>query len=311
MSDSDRNRSASEASPTSRSGLSLGRVGIWTFQFDRRPIRECLSAARELEALGYPALWVPEQRGREAMSLASLLLAATDRIVIANGIARASARNPRSMAAAQRTLTEAFPGRYLLGVGGQTRLPGADPVRALSRYLDEMDRAEYVAPAPPTPPPRVIAAINSRMLDLAARSSWGAHTYLCPPEHIAYARKIMGADPLLAAEQIVVRGTDRRSRLAIARRHLRFYLQLPAYRRMLTRLGFGEADLEGGGSDRLIDTLAVSSDGERVAARVRESLEAGADHVCLQVLTEERDALPLSEWRDLAAVAERFNNETP
>ncbi|MPZ53534.1 MAG: LLM class flavin-dependent oxidoreductase [Acidimicrobiia bacterium] len=217
--------------------MDLGRVGIWTFQFDYQPIDRCIAAAREIEELGFGTLWVPEQRGREAISLATLLLSSTERIVIANGIARASARDARSMAAAQLTLAEAFPDRYLLGVGGQTRLDG-DSVEALGTYLDAMDVAEYAPPVPSLRPPRVLAAINRRGLKLAAARSLGAHTYLCPPRHIRWARKVLGPTPLLAVEQPVVLESGSEIARTIARRHLSFYLALPAYRQMLIRSDF-------------------------------------------------------------------------
>lgn len=307
-----RDELATTATADRRGGVSapaveLGRVGIWTFQFDRQPIATCLEAACEIERLGYPALWVPEQRGREAMSLAALLLSATEHLVIANGIARASVRDARSMVAAQRTLAEAFPGRYLLGIGGQTRLAGDDPIGSLRHYLDEMDAAEYRPPRSETQPRRVLAAINRRMLELAAGRSWGALTYLCPPEHVRWAREILGPAPLLAVEQPAVLDTEPARAREVARRHLSFYLALPAYQRMLARLGFERDELADGGSDQIIDTIVVWGNEDAIHRRIQQHLDAGATHVCLQVLPSDPNDMPVKEWRRLSEVARNLN----
>lgn len=192
-------------------------------------------------------LWIPEVRGREAISLAALLLPATERLVIATGIARASERQPRAMWAAQHTLTEAFPERFLLGVGGQTTLAGDDPVQALAEYVERMEAASYSPDRPAVRPPRVLAAVNGRMLDLAAQISWCAHTYLSPPAHIAWARQRVGRDVLLACEQPVVLETAPAIAREIARRHLRYYLRMSPYRKLLSRMGIPEDEMDGGG----------------------------------------------------------------
>lgn len=287
--------------------MRLGPVGIWTFQFDRHPIGACLEAAAEIEDLGFPSIWVPEQSGHEAMSLASLLLAATDRIIIANGIARASARNPRSMQAAHMTISEAFPGRYILGIGGQTRLPDENPVHAMSRYLEAMENSEYRPGARATSTRRVLAAINSEMLRLANRRCWGAHTYLCPPAHTERARNILDRDRVLITEQPVVLESDPERARMVARRHLAFYLRLAPYQAMLRHLGFRDHEFEDGGSDSVVDTLVAWGDEAAVVERVKRHLESGADHVCLQVLPEDETGMPIAQWRRLSQIQAEFS----
>lgn len=287
--------------------MRLGPIGIWTFQFDRHPVGACLEAAAEIENLGFPSIWVPEQSGHEAMSLASLLLSATDRIIIANGIARASARDARSMQAAHMTLSEAFPGRYILGIGGQTRLPGENPVRAMDMYLEAMDNIDYRPGAPTTSTRRVLAAINPEMLRLANRKCWGAHTYLCPPAQTERARNILDRDHMLITEQPVALESDPERARIVARRHLAFYLRLAPYRAMLKQLGFRDNEFEDGGSNSVVDTLVAWGDEAAIVERVKRQLEAGADHVCLQVLPEDEAGMPIAQWQRLSQIQGEFN----
>lgn len=277
------------------------KVGIWTFQFDRQPIGAAIDAARQLEEVGFTHLWIPEQKGREAMTLASLLLCGTDQITIATGIARASARDARSTAAGHRTLTEAFPGRFILGLGAANRLGGQEsPLQAMRSYLDDMASATYSPPAPAETPRVILAAINDKMLDLAAERTGGAHTYLCPPAHTRMARERMGPDAFLAPEQLVVLEDHAPTARRIARRHLSFYLALPHYQRNFKRFGFTDSDFEDGGSDRIIDTILAQGSLQDVRSRIGEHVEAGADQVCLQVLAEDPDEMPLKQWEALA-----------
>src|SRR5581483_4391580 len=275
--------------------LSLGALGIGT-RFDRQSAVEARQAAREIEALGFGALWLPEALGREALSQAALLLGATERMIVAAGIANIYARDAFAAAAGQKTLAEAYPGRFLLGLGVShaplvEQLRGhryEKPLAAMRAYLDAMDRAPYNAVAPAVKPARLLAALGPKMLELAGERSSGALTYFATPEHTARARKILGADRLLAVEQDVVLERDPRKAREIARAHMAFYLQLPSYLNNLRALGFGDGDFAGGGVDA-------------AAARVHEHRAAGADHVCLQVLTAEPELAPRREWRALAA----------
>lgn len=291
------------------SSMELGPIGIWTAQLDYQPAAEAKKAAAELEQLGFGAIWFPESVGREALTNAALLLGATNRIVIATGIANIYARDAVTMAAGQKTLAEAYPGRFLLGLG-VSHIPLVEqirghkyskPVASMRAYLDGMDRAPYRAVTPSASPMRVLAALGPNMLRLAAERAGGAHTYFVPPEHTARAREILGSDRLLAVEQAVVLETDSTKAREIARAHTSRYLALPNYVNNLRRLGFSEDDLAGSGSDRLVDAIVAWGDMNAVIDRVRAHQSVGANHVCLQVLRPDPQALPMSQWRELAS----------
>jgi probable F420-dependent oxidoreductase len=174
------------------------------------------------------------------------------------------------------------------------------PVAVVRDYLEALAAA-------PTPVPReelVLAALGPRMLALARDATWGAHPYFVTPEHTRLARFVLGPDRLLAPEQAVVLETDPGRARAIARRHVEFYLRVPNYTSNLRRLGFAEADFANVGSERLVDAIVAWGDLDAIRRRVEAHLAAGADHVCLQVLTAEPDPLPLTEWRTLAGLIE-------
>src|SRR5215475_9545310 len=221
--------------------MNIGRVGIWTFSLELQPAGRAQEAAAEIEALGYGALWIPEAMGREALTHAGLLLAGTRRLPIATGIANVWARDAMAMAAAEKTLDEAYPGRFLLGLGvshaplveGMRGHRYEKPLSFMRRYLDLMDSAPFLAAPPSSPPQRVIGALHPKMLTLAAERTAGAHPYFVPPEHTARARQLMGAGPLLAPEQALVLEADPTKARAIARAHMTFYLGLPNYARNL------------------------------------------------------------------------------
>jgi probable F420-dependent oxidoreductase len=288
--------------------VQLGRVGLWSFQLDLQPAAAAREAAAEIEELGFPTLWIPEAVGREALTNAALLLGATDRLVVATGIASIWARDAMAMAAAELTLDEAFGARFLLGMGVSHQpmvegLRGHDyskPYSAMRTYLDAMDRVVYVSPRSSEPPSRVLAALGPKMLRLAADRTLGAHPYFVPVEHTAFARGELGPDALLAPEQAVVLSTDPDLARATARTHMQTYLSLPNYTNNLRRLGWGDADLGDGGSDRLVDAIVAWGDESAIAERVRAHHDAGADHVCIQVLDPDVRALPMPQWRALA-----------
>ena len=289
--------------------MNIGRVGIWSMALEAQPLSIAQEAAAELDELGFPALWVPEALGKEVMSHVALLLAATGRMVVATGIANLWARDATAMVNAQRTLTEGFPERFLLGIGvshtptvalrGHTLV---SPVQATRDYLAAMDATRYFGAVPAAPLRRVLAALGPRMLTLAAELTEGAHTYTVPVEHTEQARRRLGPGPLLIPEQKVVLVSDPADARRIARATIGRLLRLPNYAGNLRRLGFADADFADGGSDRLIDALVAWGDVEDVRRRVKEHLDAGANHVALQVLTADPTALPLREWRELAAL---------
>jgi probable F420-dependent oxidoreductase len=287
----------------------LGSIGIWTGQFENHPAAKVQEAARELEELGYGAVWFGEAVGREALTHAALLLAGTRRIVIATGIANIYARDPLAMASGQKTLAEAYPDRFVLGLGVShaplvEQMRGhhyAKPVPRMRAYLDAMDQARYASVPPPSKPVRVLAALRPKMLELAAERADGAHPYNVNPEHTARARSILGPGKYLCPEQAVLLETEPSKARAIGREFLQLYLTLPNYTNNFLWLGFDESDFRNGGSDRLIDAVVAWGDLSAIRNRIRDHHSAGADHVCIQVLTAGSKALPLREWRELAS----------
>ncbi len=287
----------------------LGRVGIWSGQFDFSPASVVQAAVAELDELGYPAIWTGEVKGREVLVTAALMLAATSRLTVATGIAQILARHPQTMMAGHMTLAEAFGDRFLLGIGVSHAslmeirgVPYTKPLSQLRAYLDEMDRAaaEQYRAVPPTSSTRVLAALGPKMLELARVRADGAHTYFVPPAHTAGAREILGPGKLLVPEQAFVLDTNPETARELARRHTGSYLRLPNYTNNLRRFGFTDDDLTGAGSDRLVDTIVPWGDPDVLLARITEHLDAGADHVCVQVLDPDRRGLPRRQWRELA-----------
>lgn len=292
----------------SDSRVDIGRYGIWTFQLDLVPTAASQEAAAEIEELGFGAVWVPEAVGREAFTSAGLLLAGTSSLTVATGIASIWARDPMAASGAHKTLSEAYPGRFLLGLG-VSHQPMVDHVRghhydkpltAMSRYLDAMDASVFMAAEPTVPPRRVLAALQPKMLRLAAERADGAHPYFVPPEHTAVARAELGDGPLLAVEQAVVFETDPGRARDVARTHTAIYTGLPNYANNLKRFGFVEEDFDGAGSDRLVDAIVAWGTMDDVVARINAHHDAGADHVCIQVIAADGRSVPVEAWRQLA-----------
>lgn len=288
--------------------MEIGQFGVWTSALDRQLAAVVRKEVARLDELGFGTLWVGEAFRREIFANASLLLSASSRLVVASGIANIWARDAQAMAAGQLTLAEAYPDRFLLGLGVShvplvnTRGHAYDkPYSAMRAYLDAMDEVHYDAPRPNRPPQRVLAALGPKMLGLAAARSEGAHPYFVPVAHTKEARSILGPDKLLCPEQAVVLEPDPERARTVARRHTSSYLKLPNYRNNLERLGFGRDDFEAGGSDRLVDAVVGWGDVNQVVARLREQLDAGADHVAVQVLLPDPAQVPSSEWEQIAA----------
>jgi probable F420-dependent oxidoreductase len=283
----------------------LGRVGAWTFAFDVRAIEQVREDAAAIEAMGYSTLWIPEgSTSRDVFAHLSLLLDATERIGVASGIANVTARQPEVMAAGFRTLADAAPGRVIAGIGigheYSTESRGLDWARPLARmraYLDRMDEAADV----PTreEPLRLLAALGDGMLRLSAECGLGAHSYFVPVSHTAHARDVLGPEPVLAVEQTVVVAAEGGAAREIAREWARGYLELPNYANNLRRLGLDEEDVADAG-DRLIDATFAIGGADAVAARVRDHLQAGADHVCVQVIAEDGSDACIEELRAVA-----------
>jgi probable F420-dependent oxidoreductase len=279
--------------------VQLGRIGAWIGAFTVAPAAEARPAARAIEQLGYDTIWYPEGLGtRESFTNAAVLLAATERIRIASGIANIWGRDAVAAANAARVLTDAFDGRYLLGLGvshpRQVDPRGhryARPVAHMSAYLDAMDDDPFVSPdgtsARRAPVPRVLAALRAPMLRLAAAKALGAHTFLVPVEHTRRAREILGPDALLVVEQKAVLAPDPVEARGRARAALAWYLDTPNYLDNLRWLGFSDADFDHGGSDRLVDALVAAGDEGTIRTRVQDHLEAGATQVALHPLEDD------------------------
>lgn len=289
--------------------MDIGRIGIWTFTLDLVPSGRSIELVDELDDLGFGAVWVPEAVGREAFTSASLLLQGGVDIVVATGIAGIYGRDAMTANAAHRTLTEAHPDRFLLGLGvshqvmveGVRKHDYSKPFSAMRDYLDAMDSAMFFAAAPATEPQRVLAALGPRMLGLARDRAAGAFPYFVPPEHTAVAREVLGEGPLLAVEQAVVFETDPARARDIARSHTKTYTPLPNYTNNLRRLDptYTDEDFAHAGSDRLVDSIVAWGDEDAIVRRIQAHLDAGADHVCIQVLTD-GVAPPVDEWKRLA-----------
>ena len=285
----------------------LGPVGAWSFDAERLGADEARAHVRDLESLGVPVLWIPESLGsKEVFAHASLLLSTTKRLVIATGIANIWARDPVAMANGQRALCDAYPGRFLLGLGVshapivkmRGNIDWSKPVQHMREYLDAMDKAPYTGKAVETP--RVLAALGPKMLELSAKRALGAHPYFVPVEHTTIARKELGAGPLLAVEQAAVLSTDPAIARVTARRHMKRYLELDNYANNLRRLGWADSDIANGGSDAIVDAVCVWGDTAAIKKRVDDHLARGADHVAIQVIRVDLNAPISQEWKQLA-----------
>ena len=272
--------------------MRLGKLGAWAI-IDGITAAAAAEFARRVEHAGYSALWMGEALGRDALVTSSWLLANTERLIVATGIANLYARDPMAMAAARAGLNEQSGGRFLLGIG-ISHAPLVDglrghhygkPVATMRAYLEAMERATYVAPPAPEKPTTVLAALGPQMLALSRDMADGAHPYNVTPEHTAEARAILGPAKLLCVEQMVLLETDPDRAREAGRRTLATYLGLPNYVNNWRRFGFVDADFADGGSDRLIDAIVAWGDEAAIADRVREHWDAGADHVCIQALS--------------------------
>lgn len=290
----------------------LGPVGIWNFALQRMAAKDEIRAAREFEDFNYPATWIPESLGsKDVLAHSGVLLANTIRSVVATGIANIHARDPMSMANGAKALGEAYPNRFVLGIGvshaPSVQMRGGDYVNPLAQmrgYLDAMDTAQYAAPLSPEPVPLLLAALGPKMLELAAERADGAHPYFVPVEHTSVARQHLGPDACLATEVTAVLTTDRAIGLEIARGFARHYLVLPNYANNLRRLGWSDEDIANDGSDRLIDAVVAIGDVDAIVARVQAHLDAGADHVCVQIRAERSNDPSIEAYRELATAFE-------
>jgi len=288
--------------------MELGRLGVWTF-LDLMSAEEAAGFVRQVEALGYSTLWLPEAIGRDPFTFLGYLAARTERLQFATGIANIYARDPMTMRAIQQTMAELSGGRFVLGLGVShshlvTGVRGHEykkPIPAMREYLTAMQGALYRAVEPASEAPIVLAALRPAMLRLAREQARGAHPYFVTPEHTKRAREILGPGAWLAPEQKVLLDTDPARARATARATMQIYLGLPNYQNNLKWLGFEDADLADGGSDRLVDAIVAWGDEAAIAARIKAHHDAGADHVCIQPLRA--DGIPGPDLRVLEALA--------
>jgi probable F420-dependent oxidoreductase len=286
--------------------MNLTRLGAWA-SIDGLSAADAATFAKRIEAWGYGALWIPEAMGREVFSSSAWLLANTNTLVIASGIANIYARDAFSASSARKGLNEQSGGRFLLGLGvshiplveGMRNHQYGKPLATMRSYLQSMARATYGSIAPAATPKTVLAALGPKMLELSRQLADGAHPYNVPPEHTRRAREILGADKLLCVEQAALLETNPSKARAAARRFLSVYLGLPNYVENWKRLGFTDADVAGDGSDRLIDSVIVWGDEKAIRARIEEHWQAGADHVCVQAVGQ--TALPDERLFELLA----------
>ena len=269
--------------------MQLGQVGIW------RRRTEGHDDLAELEALGYTAFWVGFS---PSLPQAREFLERSSTLTIATGILNVWQHDPAAVASEHAELVRDFPDRFLLGIGVGHPEATAEyqaPLAKMRAFFDGLD----AAPQPVARDQRCAAALGPKMLDLAAERSLGAHTYFVTPEHTQAARERLGPDALIATELAVVVETDDDTARAAAREYAALYLGARNYRRNLERLGYTTADIDGGGSDRLIDAVIPHGTPEQIAEVVRAHLDAGADHVCVQPVGHGH--APLGDYRALAS----------
>jgi len=269
----------------------LGRIGVW---IGGPPSPEL---ARGLDELGYGAIWVGGSQGGELEGV-ERTLAATGRLAVATGIVNIWKDDPAVIAASYHRLAETYPGRFLLGVGAghpEATSRYTKPYEALVEYLDGLDEGGVPQSQ------RALAALGPKVLRLAADRTAGAHPYLVTPDHTRQARELLGPKVLLAPEQHVVLDADLGRARALAGKALTQYLKLTNYTNSWRRLGFTDGDIAGLGSDRLVEGLVALGDAKQVAVRITAHLDAGADHVCIQLIAPKgTDLLP--RFTELATV---------
>ncbi|KQU03360.1 LLM class F420-dependent oxidoreductase [Rhodococcus sp. Leaf7] len=291
-------------------------IGLWTGTLDGVPVTDVTDVVRQVEQQGWHSLWFGEAYGREALTAAQLYLGATSSLVVGTGIASIYARDAVATASAARTLHAVSGGRFVLGLGVShaplvERMRGhlyAKPVAAMREYLDALDAAPAAVAGEEENPPRLLAALGPKMIELSRDRTAGAHPYLVTPEHTSMAREILDAGdsehrPELVVEQAAVVDPAADSDESVwserAHAHLNIYTGLPNYRNNWERLGFGQDDFVRGGSAKLADAM-VTRGLEATTRRVQEHIDAGATSVVVQVLGARMDVPPVGDWARLA-----------
>jgi probable F420-dependent oxidoreductase len=266
----------------------LGRFGVWISLVGPAMGQLSPELAVAIERLGYGAVWLGGSTSAD-LSFVEPILAQTESLTVATGIVNIWWSAAKPVAESYHRIEQAYPGRFVLGVGAghpEHIEEYRKPYDALVEYLDELD--SYAVPTSR----RVVAALGDGVLGLAARRSAGAHPYLITPEHTAHAREVMGNTVFLAPEHKVVLCDDVEQARAIGRKTVELYLELSNYVSNWKRLGFTDADVAKPGSDQLLDAVVAHGAADQIAKRLSEHLEAGADHVAIQVLGDWDQLLP-------------------
>jgi probable F420-dependent oxidoreductase len=283
--------------------MDLGRLGIWSVELRLGDAGEIRDSAAELDELGWGTLWIPGLGGGDILADSERLLRATRTTKVATGIISIWRHDPEEMAAGHADLQQTYGRRMLLGLGVSDPAAAHDagrpfrPLGEMNDYLDRLDRADPPLPADE----RILAALSPKLVRLAGERTAGVHPFMVTPESTAASRELLGAGPGLAPYQAVVLEKDPEKARTAARDFLGAFLTMDHYVKSLRRQGFTDADLADGGSDRLIDGVVAWGELETIATRLRAHHDAGADHVCLHVLTT-TGGFPRREWRELAAL---------
>jgi probable F420-dependent oxidoreductase len=279
--------------------MNLGRLGVyWNGAWD--PGKSGSTPSNELAKMGYATFWTSGRLEPGVSPVFKRLLEDAPSTQVASGVISIWANPPDELAARISQIESEFPGRFVLGLGAShaSMIKGyGRPYSTMVEYLDALD----VRGGAVDKQRRMLAALGPRMLALARDRSEGAHPYLVPPEHTEFARSILGPHSILAPEVSVILEEDPDRARAGARHFLSHYLPLPNYTNNLRRFGFGFEDFNLGGSDRLVDALVCWGDPARIKSRVDEHFDAGADHVCLQVISEAPDSFPTTQYEELAS----------
>jgi probable F420-dependent oxidoreductase len=286
----------------------LGKLGVW-YPIDRLDAAGIRRLMRAVEDLGYSTFWYPEALGYESLSIASFMLANTERLIIGSSIANIYARDPYTARRGLRTLSSLYDDRFILGLG-VSHAPMVErrghaydkPVPTMRRYLDGLygnasDAADW---------PLMIAALGPLMLKLAGERTAGALPYNVTPKHTREARAALGPDKLLVVEQKVCLETDSATARGLARQGLHHYMAMTNYRNNWLRIGFTEADLAEGGSDKFIDAMVLWGDAATIARGLAAHVQAGADQVCIQPVHGEGDTEACDRTLSALAAVEAF-----
>ncbi|MFO1427416.1 MAG: TIGR03620 family F420-dependent LLM class oxidoreductase [Steroidobacteraceae bacterium] len=287
--------------------MKLGKLGVFTFT-DGMDAKALAELARRVEALGYSTLWYPEALSYESFALGGYLLGHSQRLIVGSGIANIYARDPAAAAMGHNSLNALYGGRFVLGLGvshapivGLRGHDYAKPVATMRAYLDGMEAAWKALNQAPAERHIVLAALGPQMTKLAGERTLGAFPYNVTPAQAAMCRKLMPAGKAAICEQKVCMTTDAVAARKVASANLGFYLKAPNYRNNWLRLGYTEADFEGGGSERILDAMVMWGDAATLKQKLRAYFEQGADQLVIQPLRP--DGAPGPDWAALEALA--------